>query len=422
MLSANAYYQKVLANSQAKFSPVETQEDNSASVVTQIGVIGAGAMGQEIASWSAHRELCVLMFDANPQALVDGMRGTESLFRNRYPEQVFESQNLQACQLEQLLSADVVIESIVENKAVKKRLFEQIAPRLDSDSLLATNTSAIQITELAKGIDRAENFCGVHFLMPVHMTNLVEIIRGPKTNEKSIAKAISFVLQIGKHPLVLNDGPGFVINRLLVALFNEALDLLVQGVPIDEIESAAVDFGLPIGPCQILDLIGLETAFQAGVMLWEAFPQNVVPSPVIPALIKSGRRGRKTGTGFFRYDSAESDPEYDEALLPIIQKYASKSITKLSPQELQERLFVPVVNEATRIIEEGIVDTPSDIDVAMLEGLQMRPEKGGLLYWAEQMGAAEILAKLDTFEALGTRMKPSRYLVDLAKEGRPFFD
>ena len=199
---------------------------------------------------------------------------------------------------EDFSETNLVLEAVVESITVKRSLFGQLERQIKPDAILASNTSTIPITRLAQELTHPERFCGIHFFNPVRVAKLVEIIRGAKTSDETVATAVEFAKQIGRTPVVVNDGPGFLVNRLLFPYLNEAIELMIDGASLHEIDQAAIDFGMPLGPFAVFDLIGIDTAFYAGRNFWLAFPERVSLSPVLPTLVKAGRSDRSPAADF----------------------------------------------------------------------------------------------------------------------------
>jgi len=211
------------------------------------------------------------------------------------------------------------------------------------------------------------------------------------------------------------------VNRLLFPYLNEAIQLLSEGVEIKPIERAAKDFGMPMGPFALYDMVGIDTSLYAGRVMWEAFPDRVASSPILPALLKAGRLGQKSGAGFFAYKDKKGRPDPDPNLNDIIKDYLEKP-KKLSQDQLTARLFLPMLLEATRVLEDKVVRNVRDVDLGLIFGLGFPPFKGGLLFWADTLGAAKIVEMLGPFEPLGTRLAPTPMLLEMAKTGRRFYD
>ena len=275
--------------------------------IKSVSVIGAGIMGAGIAAANVKREIAVTLSDANAEALERGV--AEVLKEASYDKKTKSNDVDRAIQFAPLLNGtqsedevaacDLIIEAIVENIDVKKQVYAKLEPLLGPRAILASNTSTIPISDLARQLSHPERFCGIHFFNPVRRMKLVEVIRGEKTSDQTVATAVSYAKRIGKSPIVVNDGPGFLVNRLLLPYMNESLELLAEGAKIPDIEKAAQKFGMPMGPITLYDVVGLDTAFYAGRTMWEAFPDRIGASPILPALVKAGRLGQKSGAGFF---------------------------------------------------------------------------------------------------------------------------
>jgi 3-hydroxyacyl-CoA dehydrogenase/enoyl-CoA hydratase/3-hydroxybutyryl-CoA epimerase/3-hydroxyacyl-CoA dehydrogenase/enoyl-CoA hydratase/3-hydroxybutyryl-CoA epimerase/enoyl-CoA isomerase len=397
--------------------------------VCRVGVIGAGIMGSGIAAANVKRDVSVVLSDAVADALAKGQRSVlEEVAYDRKTRGVNAERLARASGFlfaarsdSEIAACDLVIEAVVENADVKKRIFERLEPQLSETALLASNTSTIPITKLAGGLRRPERFCGIHFFNPVRRMKLVEVIRGARTSDETIATAVAFAKQIGKMPIVVNDGPGFLVNRLLFPYMQEALELLREGVEIKQIERAAKSFGMPLGPIELYDMVGLDTAFYAGRTMWEAFPERITASPILPMLVKAGRLGQKSGAGFFSYANRKRQPEPDPALPKLLAPYIESS-AKAPSQDLTARLFLPMLLEATRVLQDHIVRDPRDIDLGLIFGLGFPPFRGGLLFWADSVGAPRIVEMLKPLEAIGERMRPTPLLLDLAKRNGKFYE
>jgi 3-hydroxyacyl-CoA dehydrogenase/enoyl-CoA hydratase/3-hydroxybutyryl-CoA epimerase/3-hydroxyacyl-CoA dehydrogenase/enoyl-CoA hydratase/3-hydroxybutyryl-CoA epimerase/enoyl-CoA isomerase len=321
----------------------------------------------------------------------------------------------------EIAAADLVIEAVVENADVKRQIYNRLEPKLKPTAILASNTSTIPITQLAEKLAHPERFCGIHFFNPVRKMKLVEVIRGAKTNDETVATAVAYAKHLGKSPIVVNDGPGFLVNRLLLPYMNEALELLAEGAEIKLIDDVAKRFGMPMGPIMLYDMVGLDTAFYAGRTMWEAFPDRIGASPILPALVKAGRLGQKSGLGFFSYQNKKGRAQPDPDVAKYIEPYRKGPARKFAAQEVEARLFLPMLLEATRVLEAGIVRDVRDVDLGLIYGIGFPPFKGGLLFWADTLGAAQILEMLKPFESLGPRMAPTQSLKQMAAERRKFY-
>ncbi len=399
--------------------------------IRSVGIIGAGMMGTAIAAAHVRHRLPVVIHDANEEALdrvtasIAAELGAAEGAWLPGPLRRFVRPTAALAEVGQ---CDLVIESIVESLAAKRRLYAQLQGHLSGQAIVASNSSTIPVQRLAEGLAGASQFCGMHFCYPVQQRPLVEIVCGPQTSQRTIATAVAHVQRIARLPIVVEDGPGFVVNRLLFPYLSEALELLREGVPIHVIERAAAEFGMAMGPLRLMDEIGLDTILQAAWVLAAAFPERVVSSPLLVSMVKAGRLGRKTGAGFFFYGgptspavSAAVDPAVAELLAPWID-----SPPRTVPDNIAWRLVLPMLLEATRLLEEGKVRHPCDIDSAVLFGLGFPAEKGGLLRWADKLGAQRAVALLQSLVAIGPRAEPTPMLRTLAETGgsfyRPFAD
>jgi 3-hydroxyacyl-CoA dehydrogenase/enoyl-CoA hydratase/3-hydroxybutyryl-CoA epimerase/3-hydroxyacyl-CoA dehydrogenase/enoyl-CoA hydratase/3-hydroxybutyryl-CoA epimerase/enoyl-CoA isomerase len=221
-------------------------------------------------------------------------------------------------------------------------------------------------------------------------------------------------------PVVVNDGPGFMVNRLLFPYMNEAIELLHDGLSIEQIDRAAVAFGMPLGPIALYDMVGLDTAMYAGRTMYEAFPDRVAASPLVPAMVKQRRLGQKAGRGFFSYANKKKTAEPDPAVPPFLEKYHRRQIT-LTDDQVQARLLLPMLLEATRLLEENVARDVRDVDLGLIYGLGFPANKGGLLYWADTLGARRLLEMLKPWESLGPRMRPTPMLLEMAETGGTFY-
>ncbi|MCP4811353.1 MAG: multifunctional fatty acid oxidation complex subunit alpha [Planctomycetaceae bacterium] len=397
--------------------------------VESVGVIGAGIMGAGISAANVKRDVSVTLSDASRESLA---KGAQQVF-----EEISYNKKTQAADVRRAIekgpllnlshsdhefsSCNLVVEAVVENLEIKQQVLQAVEKQLEPGAILASNTSTIPITTLAEQLQRPVDFCGIHFFNPVRKMQLVEVIRGKQTSDLTVATAVAYTKQIGKLPIVVNDGPGFLVNRLLFPYMNEAIELLCEGVTVAQIERAAKSFGMPMGPVTLYDVVGIDTAVYAGRTIYEAFPDRCVVSPLLPAMVKAGRLGQKTGHGFFKYQKKKNrghhDPEFDEFLQPFVRKKES-----LTPEQITARLFMPMLLEATRVLEEGIVRSARDVDLGLIFGIGFPPFKGGLLFWADTIPGKELLETLKPFESLGKRYQPTELLKDMIAGGQAFYD
>lgn len=404
------------------------RRDVTPKPIKSVAVIGAGIMGQGISAAALKRNLGVVLNDAVPAALSKGVQ--QILEEVAYDKEKRQTDAQKAVRYAGMINpatvdaemapCDLVIEAIIENPEAKKQLYARLESQLSPSAILASNTSTIPITKLAEGLQRPERFCGIHFFNPVRKMPLVEVIRGAKTSDETVATAVAFAKYIGKSPIVVNDGPGFLVNRLLGPYMNEALELLADGAEIKNIERAAKEFGMPMGPITLYDVVGLDTALYAGRVMQEAFPDRTSASPLLAAMVKAGRLGQKSGAGFFVYKDRGGRGAPDPAAAEIIKSCVRKQ-EKFTSEQIIGRLFLPMVLEATRILQAKIVRDPRDVDLGLIFGTGFPPFKGGLLFWADTLGPAKIVEMLKPLEGLGPRAVPTPMLLEMAKTGRKFY-
>ena len=351
-----------------------------------IGILGAGQMGVAIAAAFLRWRFPVTLFDTSQEAVATAKSRVEAELALALPgsdtRNIAEIVRLLRCtdSPAEACRATMVIETVTEKLRAKGKLYARIAPLLDDSTLLTSNTSTISIDELAATLpkegDLASRFCGFHFFHPVRERSLIEIIRGRATSQTTLERATQLATAIDKTPLVVNNGPGFVVNRLLNAYLSGALQLLAEGATIRQIDDAALRFGMAMGPFRIMDEIGLDVTLHGGWVLHKAFPDRVEPSPILLELIREEHLGRKTGSGFYCYESPTMWDAIvtDNELLnrQIAEKYRSGSTSPL-PQVndgmIIARTIGEMFREGRRILDDGIANSPAEIELAAVLGL-----------------------------------------------------
>lgn len=401
-----------------------------AAAASAPAVVGGGIMGAGIAASHLRSGLAVTLVDVDAAKLAETVPGIlEEAAWDRATKSAPAARALElsgrlhtATQMAAVAAADLVIESVVERSDVKQQVLADIERVVAPDAVIATNTSTNPIARLAGTLERPGRFCGMHFFNPVRRMVLVEVIRGPATNDATVARAVAHAKRLGKCPIVVRDSPGFLVNRVLMPYLHEAVEMVREGVPAERIDRVSRGFGMPMGPIELYDMIGLDTAFYAGLVLSAAYGDRIEASPVIPALVKAGRLGRKSGAGFYAYahqgpGARSAGP--DAALAEITARYALPG-QEITDRTIADRLFLPMLLEALRVLDEGIVRDGRDVDLAVIHALGFPPFRGGLLAWADSLGAAEVVRRLEPLAALGARMRPTEGLLALARDGRRF--
>ena len=409
---------------------VDSAAGGEPSQAVAAAIVGAGIMGAGIAASHLRAGLPVTVVDVNPEALATGVPGilAEAAW-DRLAKQTDEARAVElagqlrtATSLAALAAADLVMESVTERPDVKQQVLAEIERTVGPATVITTNTSTNPIGRLAAGLVDPSRFCGLHFFNPVRRMMLVEVVRGAATSDATVARAVAHAKRLGKCPVVVQDSPGFLVNRILMPYLHEAGELLREGVAAERIDRVARGFGMPLGPIELYDMVGLDTAFYAGLVLSAAFGDRIEASPVIPALVKAGKLGRKTAAGFYRYAAAGPHGRLvgrDDTAAEVIARYAHAP-RESSDRTIVDRLFLPMLLEALRTLDEGIVRDGRDIDLAVIHALGFPAFRGGLLAWGDSLGAAEVVRRLEPLGELGARMQPTERLLAHASSGRPF--
>jgi 3-hydroxyacyl-CoA dehydrogenase/enoyl-CoA hydratase/3-hydroxybutyryl-CoA epimerase/3-hydroxyacyl-CoA dehydrogenase/enoyl-CoA hydratase/3-hydroxybutyryl-CoA epimerase/enoyl-CoA isomerase len=321
--------------------------------------------------------------------------------------------------LEALGDADLVVEAIIENEAGKVEMYRKLQEVLRPDAILASNTSTISISRMGKAVRRPDRFAGMHFFNPVDRMPLVEVIRGDQTSDETVVTLVALAKRIGKTPVVVKDCPGFLVNRILFPYLNESLVLLEEGASPRALDQAALAFGMPMGPVTLNDVVGLDTSLYAGKVIHDAFPDRSRSSELLAELVKRGRLGQKSGAGFYRYEKGPKSTD-DPAFAEILARYQKQARTYVQ-EELQDRLFLPMLTEASRVLDEGIVREAGDVDMGLILGIGFPPHRGGILRWADTVGLNQIVEKLERYTQLGRRFEPTEAMRRLARSGKGFY-
>jgi 3-hydroxyacyl-CoA dehydrogenase/enoyl-CoA hydratase/3-hydroxybutyryl-CoA epimerase/3-hydroxyacyl-CoA dehydrogenase/enoyl-CoA hydratase/3-hydroxybutyryl-CoA epimerase/enoyl-CoA isomerase len=314
---------------------------------------------------------------------------------------------------------DVIIEAVTENEPVKKEVYRNLAKVIRDDAILASNTSTISITRMAESAPHADRFIGMHFFNPVDRMELVEVIRGEKTSDETVATIVALAKRIRKTPIVVKDCPGFLVNRVLFPYMNESLMLLHDGASIEAVDRAATRFGMPMGPLVLTDMVGLDTAVYAGRVVAKAYPDRTVTSPILEEMLAASPGDKKSLVKFWSTEK-RSKSQPNPAVEALIAKHRTATRT-MDESELTDRLFLPMLLEATRVLEEGIVREPADVDMGLILGIGFPPFRGGILRWCDSLGAGAVVEKLTKYTHLGKRFEPTESLLRLAKTGETFY-
>ncbi|WP_405220535.1 3-hydroxyacyl-CoA dehydrogenase NAD-binding domain-containing protein [Lentisalinibacter sediminis] len=375
---------------------LKAQGSSDAPRARQLHVVGAGVMGGDIAAWCALRGLEVTLQDREEKYITPALERAEKLFGKRIrddAEREAAKGRLRADVAgDGVAGADIVIEAIFEDKEAKQDLYRELEPKMKDGAVLATNTSSIRLEELRTVLSAPARLIGLHFFNPVAQLPLVEVIRCADTEAAAIDAGHAFVKTIGKYPLECASSPGFVVNRVLAPYMGEAMRLHEEGVPLEIIDQAAVDFGMPMGPVELADSVGLDVAWHVSTILADAYGYPLPEK--LREMVDAGNLGRKSGQGFYRWEDGkavkQSDAEGPE------------------PPDLQDRLILPMVNEAVACLAEGVVEDEDLLDAGVIFGTGFAPFRGGPLHYARSRGVAEIRSRLEKFAMeYGQRFRPA---------------
>ncbi|MGI9147181.1 MAG: 3-hydroxyacyl-CoA dehydrogenase NAD-binding domain-containing protein, partial [Chloroflexota bacterium] len=405
-----------------------------------LGVVGAGLMGAAIAEVGAAAGLAVRVREAHPAALAQGLVRIRTLVDDGVARQRFDQSH--ASQIIQRVSGatdysgfsevDLVVEAVFENLSVKRQVIRELDVALPAGAVIASNTSAVPIHEIAQGSAHPERVVGMHFFSPAERMPLVEVIRPAKAAGWAVLRAAALGMRMGKTVIVVGDGPGFYTSRVLGVMMNEAAILLGEGARIEVVDRAMTAFGFPVGPFALFDQVGLDVARHAGETLTRAFADRIPRTSVVPRLIEAGHTGRQIGAGFYIWPHATRLPRRLRQLVKQPPRTANPAVYRMlgspAPRDfgqaaIQDRLALVFVNEAVRCLEEGVLQSAADGDLGAVLGLGFPPFRGGPFHYADAGGLESLAARLRGLAAEhGRRYEPAGLLVDLAGKQRTFFE
>ena len=409
--------------------------------VEKIGVLGAGFMGAGITSVAVQQGTLVRLKDTDAARVGKGLVAVREVIKER-----LDRRQITRPQFEDMMAlaggttqytgfgnVDLVVEAVFEDLGVKHGVLQVVEQLVPGDAVIASNTSTIPIGKIAAGMQRRERVLGMHFFSPVHKMPLLEIIVTKETRKEAIVTAVAYGRKLGKTVIVVNDGPGFYTTRILSAYMNEAGRILDEGVKVDTIDEALVEFGFPVGPLTLMDEVGLDVGGKVGAVMAESFGARMMPGAGVRRVVESGRTGRKGRSGFYLYDEKGKKGGVDPSVYEIMGGSSKTPDIAMQPPELPRdeianRCVMAMVNEAIRCHEEGILRSARDGDIGAVFGLGWPPFRGGPFRWVDAVGADEILSRMDTLDGrFPERFKPAALLVEMARtrarfypaEGRP---
>jgi 3-hydroxyacyl-CoA dehydrogenase/enoyl-CoA hydratase/3-hydroxybutyryl-CoA epimerase len=413
--------------------------------VEKIAIIGAGFMGAGIASIAVQHGSLVRLKDADHARVAKGYGAVRDVLKERLTRK--QINKVQYSDYMALLggtvdysgfgNVDLVIEAVFEDLAVKHQVLRETEAAIKPTAIFATNTSTIPIALIAQASSRPERVLGMHFFSPVHKMPLLEVITTEETYPQVTATAVAYGKKLGKTVIVVNDGPGFYVNRILSPYLNEAAILLDQGVAIDLIDKAIVDFGFPVGPITLVDEVGLDVAVKAGKIMADAFPDRMQPAKSIQAVVAAGRYGRKSKKGFYTYDNDGKKGDVDQSVyslflapgnVPVVttittgSERESTSPPELPPIQIQQRTVLAMLNEAARCLSDGIIRSARDGDVGAVFGIGFPPFRGGPFRYMDTLGIQIVVQRLEDLNArFPGRFEPAEILLDMARSRQTFY-
>ncbi|WP_417544474.1 fatty acid oxidation complex subunit alpha FadB [Marinobacter sp.] len=407
--------------------------EKEASDVKLAAVLGAGIMGGGIAYQSALKGTPIIMKDINQDGIALGLKEAKKQLTKRV-----DKGRMNAGQMADVLNSitptlnygdfknvDLVVEAVVENPKVKDAVLCEVEEMTRDDAILTSNTSTISIDLLAKNLKRPENFCGMHFFNPVPMMPLVEVIRGKKTSDRAIATTVAYAKAIGKTPIVVNDCPGFLVNRVLFPYFGGFSGLIRDGADFQKVDKVMEKFGWPMGPAYLLDVVGMDTAKHANDVMAEGFPERMKADykSAVEVMFENDRYGQKNEKGFYKYEldrKGKQKKVVDEETYKLIEPVVQGK-NDFSDEDIIARMMLPLCLETVRCLEDGIVAGPADADMGLIFGIGFPPFRGGALRYIDDMGADMFVELADKFADLGPLYHPTEKLREMARTGEKFF-
>ncbi|MBC7896593.1 MAG: enoyl-CoA hydratase/isomerase family protein, partial [Cytophagaceae bacterium] len=396
--------------------------------VVSLGVLGAGFMGAGIAAVAAQAGIPVRLKDSGLERVGKGLAGVRDVLHERLQKRQVTRQQYD----DQMLlvggtidytgfgGTDLVIEAVFEEVAVKHTVVREVEALVPAHAIIASNTSTIPIARIAEASARPERVIGMHFFSPVHKMPLLEVIVTPRTAADVTATAVAFGKRLGKTVIVVNDAPGFYVNRILAPYINEAGRLLDIGAAIEAIDRAMLEFGFPVGPITLLDEVGLDIAGKSGVIFHAAFGDRLAPSQSLRAVVEAGRLGRKGKSGFYHYDEVGKKGDVDPSVYPLLPTGSQRHDVPIV--EIQRQLSLVMVNEAARCLEEGIIHGPRDGDVGAVFGIGFPAFRGGPFRYIDATGPASVVQHLEDLEFRNPgRFVACELLVQMARKGERFY-
>ena len=394
--------------------------------VEKIGILGAGFMGAGIAAIAARAGTVVRLKDAEHARVAKGLKEVSSILREELKRKRITRRQLEdqlalvggTIDYSGFAGATIIVEAVFEDLKVKQTVLAE-AEAAAAGAIFASNTSTIPIERIAAGAKHPERVLGMHFFSPVQKMPLLEVIRSKASDDESLATAVAYGKKLGKTVIVVRDSPGFYANRILAPYVNEAGLLLDEGVAIDAVDRALVEFGFPVGPITLIDEVGLDIAGKSSAVMLGAFGDRMVPAASLAKVIEAGRTGRKGGKGFYKYENGKKQG-VDETVYPLISSNGQRML--IGARDIVERCVFAMLNEAARCLEEGIIASPRDGDVGAVYGIGFPPFRGGPFRYLDTLGIPTVIRALEVLDGrFSPRFRPAGILRDMAASGSRFY-
>ena len=421
-----------LADQQVK--KVNGKTAKASREIKNAAVLGAGIMGGGIAFQSALKGTPIVMKDIKADALDLGMNEASKLLAKRVSKGKMDAAKMgktlsmirPTLSYGDFTNIDVVVEAVVENPKIKQSVLAETEEVLGDDAVLASNTSTISITRLAEALKKPENFGGMHFFNPVHMMPLVEVIRGEKTSDETVATLVKYAQKMGKNPVVVNDCPGFLVNRVLFPYFAGFGMLVRDGADFQQVDKVMQKFGWPMGPAYLLDVVGIDTGVHAAEVMAEGFPDRMKHDFKDPSeiMFENERYGQKNGIGFYKYEEdKKGKPKkvVDEKTYELIKPMVTGESKEFDADDIIARMMIPMCTETIRCLEDNIVGSAAEADMAMIYGIGFPPFRGGPLRYIDSIGTKAFAELCDKYAHLGKLYEAPQMLKDKAAKGEAFF-
>lgn len=409
--------------------------DVTSKDVHKAALVGAGVMGGGIAWLFSKNDIEIRIKDITQEAIALGYQQIAKIYnqlkkiRKLTPAQVALKMSKVSAGLDYTAfgQSDIVVEAVVENMEVKKKILAQVQEQVKDDAIIVSNTSSLSITEMSQALDKPQRFAGMHFFNPVNRMPLVEVIKGEKTSDETIATVVALTKKLGKTPVVVKDVPGFLVNRILLPYMNEAAYLLQEGANIAEVDQLIEEFGMPMGPFILADVVGIDVGAKVANSLFEGYGQRMRVADILDELYENHKQllGKKSGSGFYLHSDDRMKPQVNHKIYQIVEALSNaKQIAKIkaSKADIVDRCMLTMVNEAAKCLEEGVVKNARHLDMAMIMGTGFPPFRGGVLRYADALGLKEVVSKLQHLEKThGKRFEVANLLIEMANQDKTFY-